>query len=69
MAGFRCTDPCCSLLQPAPASWGIGLALAHGLARDGWDLTLLARNLERLAGAKISTPPSTGTGVVTFLMG
>jgi short-subunit dehydrogenase len=44
-------------LQPAPASWGIGLALAHGLARDGWDLTLLARNLERLAGAKISTPP------------
>ena len=32
-------------------SSGIGLALAHGLARDGWDLTLLARNLERLAAA------------------
>jgi 3-dehydrosphinganine reductase len=33
-------------------SSGIGLALAHGLARDGWDLTLLARNLERLGAAK-----------------
>ena len=32
-------------------SSGIGLALAHGLACDGWDLTLLARNLERLAAA------------------
>jgi 3-dehydrosphinganine reductase len=33
-------------------SSGIGLALAHGLARAGWDLTLLARNLERLATAR-----------------
>jgi 3-dehydrosphinganine reductase len=33
-------------------SSGIGLALAHGLAQGGWDLTLLARNLERLAAAR-----------------
>jgi 3-dehydrosphinganine reductase len=33
-------------------SSGIGLALAHGLARAGWDLTLLARDPERLAAAR-----------------
>jgi 3-dehydrosphinganine reductase len=33
-------------------SSGIGLALAHGLARAGWDLTLFARNRERLVAAR-----------------
>jgi 3-dehydrosphinganine reductase len=35
-------------------SSGIGLALASRLAAAGWDLTILARNLDRLAAAKAS---------------
>jgi len=35
-------------------SSGIGLALAHRLARSGWNLTLLARDAERLEQAKVA---------------
>jgi 3-dehydrosphinganine reductase len=45
-------------------SSGIGLALASRLAAAGWDLTILARDLDRLAAAR-ATLAAEGAAVVT----
>lgn len=45
----------------------IGLALAWQLASAGWDLTILARNLDRLAAAKAALTVD-GAGTLTYLV-
>ena len=40
-------------------SSGIGLSLAHILARNGYDLTLLARDIPKLDTAKMASKLST----------
>jgi NAD(P)-dependent dehydrogenase (short-subunit alcohol dehydrogenase family) len=46
------------------ASRGLGLALAHGLAEDGWSLVIDARDGDALRAAAASLPP--GTKVVAL---
>ena len=46
-------------------SSGIGLALAHQLAAAGWDITLLARDPDRLAAAAAALAPH-GVSVLTL---
>jgi 3-dehydrosphinganine reductase len=48
-------------------SSGIGLALAHRLARTGWNLTLLARDAQRLQQAKTALETESRAGQVRIV--